>query len=243
MAVGHWSAGKLNPNDSFWGDTRMMANAFGLLMRWSQSAARVDLSLRDAVKDLQVGQQIALTSQYLVNSKGEMGIVALTGYVLKAGRSWKTPTTGYTILLPGYVSVANKIPVWSCSAFIIDVPGGDNIQIEQNYFTAPSIYSSAGAPTTDADAFVLTQERIESWYEVQLLDPYGTLKYQGKLTGVTGNYLTLPGFEYYAAPNDFIVLAPATTFGVGLATIWDAFLADDNALVDGSTDNATKWVP
>lgn len=244
MSVGHWQIPFWSPDDADWGNTRMVANAFGLVMRYSQSAARVDLSLRDSVVDLEVGQEVALTSQYLVNSEGNMGVQALTGYVLKAGRSWKTPTTAYTIILPGYLSPINKVSVWSCSALVVDVPGGDNIQVEANFFTAYPIVASEYAPATDAAAFELTFDLIGSWYDVQLLDQYGTLKYQGALTGISGNFMTLPGFDTYAAPGDVIVLAPATSFTANeLALIWDVFQADTAAQVDGSTDNARKWVP
>jgi len=243
MTVSHWQAGRVNPNDGFWGITRMMANAFGLIMRYSQSAARVDVSLRDAVVDLEVGQEIALTSQYLVNSDGDMGVAVLTGYVLKAARSWQTPTTAYTIILPGYLSPENQVPVWSCSARVEDVPGGDNIQVEANAFTLPSPLAPFGAPDTDAKAFKLTHDLIGTWYDVQLLDQYGTLKYQGALTNIIGNIMVLPGFDAYAVPGDIIVLADATTFGTGLNTIWDVFLADNTAEVAGSTDYARKWVP
>jgi hypothetical protein len=78
---------------------------------------------------------------------------------------------------------------------------------------------------------------------VQLLDPYGTLKYQGALVGVSGNILELPGFDAYAAPGDIIVLAPATSFSSVLDVIYDVFQASNAAQVDGSIDNASKWVP
>jgi hypothetical protein len=180
----------------------------------------------------------------LVNSEGEMGVQALTGYVLKAARSWATPTTAYTIILPGYLSPANKVKVWSCSAFVVDVPGGDFIQVEANAFTAQPGLASTGAPATDAEAFDRTQALIGSWYDVQLLDQYGTLKYQGALVGVSGNLLELPGFDTYASAGDIIVLAPATSFGAPeLTLIWDVFQANDAGQVDGSTANASKWVP
>ena len=243
MSIGHWTIPFKAPDDPSWGYSRMVANAFGLLMRYSQSAARVDLSLRDSEVDLNVGQEVAVTSQYLVNSEGEMGVQALTGYVLKAARSWATPTTAYTIILPGYLSPFNKIRVWSCSAVVDDVPGGDLIQVDANAFTAPPGLSY-GVPTTDANAFELTQGLIGSWYDVQLLDQYGTLKYQGALVGVSGNFLNLPLFENYAVQGDIIVLAPATSFGAPeLALIWDVFQANDAGQVDGSIDNASKWVP
>jgi hypothetical protein len=243
MTIGHWYCNNRNPDDPYWGNSRLLANAFGLIMRYSQSAARVDLSLRDSVNDLSIGQEIALSSDYIVNSSGGMGISQLTGYVLKAARSWSTPTTAYTIILPGYLSVSNKIAVWSCSARVDDVPGGDFIQVDANYFTAPPDIASQGAPTSDANAFELTHDLIGTWYDVQLLDQYGTLKYQGALVGVSGNQLELPGFEVYAAPGDIIVLAPATSFSSVLDVIYDVFQASNAAQVDGSIDNASKWVP
>ena len=221
----------------------MLANAFGMVMRYSQSAARVDLSLRDSEADLSIGQEVALSSDYIVNSSGGMGISLLTGYVLKAARSWATPTTAYTIILPGYLSPSSHVSSWSCSGLVVDVPGGDNIQIEANFFTAPPIIASPGAPETDAAAFNRTAEIIGNWYEVQLLDQYGTLKYQGALTSVSGNYLQLPGFDAYAMPGDIIVLAPATTFSAGdLNAIWDVFQADGTGQVSGSNDYARQWV-
>jgi hypothetical protein len=246
ISIGHWQIPFKAPDDPSWGYSRMVANAFGLLMRYSQSAARVDLSLRDSQVDLKVGQEVAVTSQYLVNSEGEMGVSVLTGYVLKAARSWATPTTAYTIILPGYLSPANKVKVWSCSARVDDVPGGDFIQVDANYFTAPPGLASEEAPVTDAEAFERTQALIGSWYDVQLLDQYGTFKYQGAAVGVDlpNNRLELPGFDTYAVPGDIIVLAPATSFGAPeLALIWDAFQANNAGQVDGLTANASKWVP
>ena len=244
ISISHWLIPFKAPDDASWGRTRMVANAFGLLMRYSQSAARVDLSLRDSVVDLQVGQEVAVTSQYIVNSDGEMGVQALTGYVLKAARSWQTPTTAYTIILPGYLSPSNKVSVWSCSARVEAVPGGDFILVEANAFTAPNGLASTGAPATDAEAFQRTHDLIGSWYEVQLLDQYGTLKFQGPLDGRSGNILDLPGFDAFAVIGDIIVLAPAPQFGaLELGLIWDVFQANDAGQVDGSTNYARKWVP
>jgi hypothetical protein len=125
-----------------------------------------------------------------------------------------------------------------------DVPGGDLIQIAVNEFTPSYPFVEPGQPDTDAKAFKLTYDLIGSWYEVQLLDQYGTLKYQGALAGVSGNFLGLPGFDAYAVPGDIIVLAPATTFSaIDLAAMYDAFLADNAAQVAGSIVNARKWVP
>jgi len=78
---------------------------------------------------------------------------------------------------------------------------------------------------------------------VQLLDQYGTLKYQGALVGVSGNDLELPGFDAYALSGDIIVLAPANAFGGNdLAAIWDVFQADSTGQVDGTSDYARTWV-
>lgn len=241
VSVGHWQVFFQDPSSSAWSLTRMVANAFGLVMRYSQSAARVDLSLRDSVVDLEVGQEVALSSQYLVNSDGDMGISVLTGYVLKAARSWSTPTTAYTIILPGYLSPSAHVSVWSCSALVVDVPGGDDIEVDSNIFTAPPIIASPGAPATDAAAFKRTYDLLGSWYSVQLLDQYGTLKHKGGLTGISGNMMTLPGFDAYAVPGDIIVLDTAVTF-TPFDAIWDVFQADSAGQVVGQTDNARQWV-
>jgi len=241
--VGHWQTVFRAPDSPDWSRSKMLANAFGLIMRYSQSAARVDLSLRDSEADLSIGQEIALSSDYIVNSSGGMGISLLTGYVLKAARSWSTPTTAYTIILPGYLSPTAKVSVWSCSGLVTDVPGGDLIEIDANFFTAPPVIATPGAPATDAAAFQLTHDIIGNWYDVQLLDQYGTLKYQGALAGVSGNDLNLPGFDAYAVAGDIIVLAPASTFSAGdLAAIWDVFQADSSGNVSGSSDYARTWV-
>jgi hypothetical protein len=81
---------------------------------------------------------------------------------------------------------------------------------------------------------------------VQLLDQYGTLKWQGPLEGVDvpGSRLELPGFEDYAAAGDIIVLADASYFGsVNINNIYDVFQANDAGQVRGSVNNARKWVP
>jgi hypothetical protein len=129
---------------------------------------------------------------------------------------------------------------------VVDVPGGDFIQVETNYFVAPPGLFDTGAPPTDAEAFVYTHDLMGSWYDVQLLDQYGTLKYQGALVGVDvpGSKLELPGFDAYAVQGDIIVLADASYFGsVNINNIYDVFQANDAGAVAGSEDNARKWVP
>jgi hypothetical protein len=243
--VGHWQTVFRAPDSPDWSRSKMLANAFGLIMRYSQSAARVDLSLRDSVNDLSIGQEIALSSDYIVNSSGGMGINQLTGYVLKAARSWSTPTTAYTIILPGYLSPTAKVSVWSCSGLVVDVPGGDFIQIETNFFTAPPVIASPGAPATDAAAFKLTHDIIGTWYDVQLLDQYGTFKANTALLSVDlpNNQLEVPGFDGLASAGDIIVLAVANAFIPNdLNAIWDVFQADSSGQVSGSVDYARTWV-
>jgi hypothetical protein len=81
---------------------------------------------------------------------------------------------------------------------------------------------------------------------VQLLDQYGTFKAQTALESVDvpGNQLELPGFDGISSPGDIIVLSPSIDFPPStLALIWDVFQANDAGQVDGSTANASKWVP
>jgi hypothetical protein len=214
-------------------------------MRYSQSAARVDVTLRDAVVDLTIGQEVALSSDYIVNSDGEMGVSLLTGYVLKAARSWSTPTTAYTIILPGYLSPAAHVSVWSVSALIIDIRSVDKVELEANFYTAPPVISSEGAPISDTDAFRLSTETYGGPFDVQLLDGYGTLKGQFPLLSidVPNNLMEFTGIGAAAAIGDIIVLAPATFFGAGLDTVWDVFQADSSGQVAGVTNNARQWVP
>jgi hypothetical protein len=245
LSVGHWCVFPYPPNDFNWAETRMVANAFGLVMRYSQSAARVDVTLRDAVVDLTIGQEVALSSDYIVNSDGEMGVSLLTGYVLKAARSWSTPTTAYTIILPGYLSPAAHVSVWSVSALIIDIRSVDKVELEANFYTAPPIISSEGAPISDTDAFRLSTETYGGPFDVQLLDGYGTLKGQFPLLSidVPNNLMEFTGIGAAAAIGDIIVLAPATFFGAGLDTVWDVFQADSSGQVARVTNNARQWVP
>jgi glutaconate CoA-transferase subunit B len=78
----------------------MMANAFGLVMRYSQSAARVDLSLRDSQADLSIGQEVALSSDFIVNSDGEMELRSVhPGATLDEVKS----TIGWEIRTPANV--------------------------------------------------------------------------------------------------------------------------------------------
>ena len=128
---------------------------------------------------------------------------------------------------------------------VVDVPGGDDIQVEVNEFTLPAGLAPDGTPTRDVEAFLYTYQRYGSWYQVQLLDQYGTLKYQGALTGVdlTANKMTLPGFDAYAVPGDIIVLDSAATFAPQIGLLWDVFLADNTAQVYGSNAFARKWAP
>ena len=124
------------------------------------------------------------------------------------------------------------------------MPGGDFIEIDANFFTAPPVIASPGAPATDAAAFQLTHDIIGTWYDVQLLDQYGTFKVGGSLLSVDvpNNRLEIPSFDGVASPGDIIVLAVANAFFNDLNAIWDVFQADSNGQVSGSADYARTWV-
>ena len=244
VSVGHWQTNFFPPNEAPWSLSKMVANAFGMVMRYSQSAARVDLSLRDSVVDLDIGQEVALSSQYIVNSDGGMGISQLTGYVLKAARSWQTPTTAYTIILPGYLSPAAHVSVWSCSGLVVDVPSDDSVQLEANFFTPVPLAQSPGTPASDTEAFRRTADLYGGLYDVQVLDQYLTLKNQFTLTNidVPGNKLEAINLGLTAMPGDIVLLAQANYFFSGVDTLWDVFQADTGGYVVGSQANARKWV-
>jgi hypothetical protein len=89
-------------------NSQMFANAVNTVTRFSQAAAMVEVVYRDDVFDLVVGQQVAFSSDYVPNADGGMGVTLATGFVLKAARSWQTPTTAYTIALPGYLTSRSR---------------------------------------------------------------------------------------------------------------------------------------
>jgi hypothetical protein len=225
-------------------ESQMFANAVNTVTRFSQAAAMVDVVYRDDVFDLVVGQQVAFSSAYVPNADGGMGVTLATGFVLKAARSWQTPTTAYTIALPGYLSPINRIAVFSCSGTVVSVVG-DDVVIAPNDFTLPAGQASEGAPTSDAAAFDLSLQLAGGPINLVLRDQYGTDQGVTALLApgdVAGNTLIgIPAISAVAVPGDVIVLSRATS-QTSVATLWDTFQADTAGNVDSSPALAYKWV-
>lgn len=224
--------------------TEMFVNAVQMVTRYSQAAALVDVVYRNDVFDLIVGQQVVFSSDYVPNADGAMGVTLASGFVMKAARSWQTPTTAYTIALPGYLSPINRVAVYSCSGTVVSVSGND-IVIAPNDYTAPSGVATEGAPTSDAEAFDLTLSLQGGPVEVMLRDTYGTSLGAGdSLASVnvgTDTLVNLPNIAAVASPGDVIVLQPATA-QTSVTTLWDAFQADTSGQVNNKDADAYKWV-
>jgi hypothetical protein len=225
-------------------NSQMFANAVNTVTRFSQAAAMVDVVYRDDVFDLVVGQQVAFSSDYVPNADGGMGVTLATGFVLKAARSWQTPTTAYTIALPGYLSPINRVSVFSCSGTVVSVSGND-IVIAPNDFTQPPARASEGAPSSDVQAFELSLQLQGGPLNLVLRDQYGT--YQGAANNLSAvnvganKLLNLPAIAAVAVPGDVVVLSRATGQS-SVDTLWDAFQADTAGQVNGSADLAYQWV-
>lgn len=220
------------------------AFANAAIVRYSLPAATLGVSLRDAVADLDVGQSVIVSTAYLPNAFGTMGIENASGIVLKAARSWATPTTDYSILLTGYLNAVSGIALVAPSGRVT-VPGTSDLRIADNDFTRV-LPTSPGAPVNDADAFLQTVKISGvSPLPVQLLDQYGTLKATDTCivtaTSAANSLLLFSGspFGGVAAVGDIVCLDVAT--GYFPATMWDAFQADAIGEVAGSTNNAREW--
>lgn len=151
-----WNEGATVVNNFIIGSS-WFALANQAIVRYSQPAARVVVTYQDAVSDLVVGETVAFSTAYLPSATGEMGVALAVGIVLKAARSWKTPTTEYTLLLFGYTqATANAVPLISVAARATGPAVGDTIPIEPVWFTRGAS-ATGGAPTSDAWAFVQTQ--------------------------------------------------------------------------------------
>jgi hypothetical protein len=164
--------------------------------------------------------------------------------VLKAARSWQTPTTAYTIALPGYLSPINRVSVFSCSGTVVSVSGND-IVIAPNDFTQPPAQASEGAPTKDVEAFERSLELQGGPINLVLRDQYGTSQVAGNnLSAVNvgaNKLLNLPAIAAVAVAGDVVVLARATAQS-SVDTLWDAFQADVSGNVNGSPTLAYQWV-
>jgi hypothetical protein len=217
------------------------AYANAAIVRYSSPAATLGVSLRNAVRDLNVGESVIVSTAYLPNAYGTMGIENASGIVIKAARSWATPTTDYSILLTGYLNAVSGIALIAPSARI-DAVVGDKLDIAAHAFTR-STGLSPGAPVNDADAFLQVRE-ISGVYPlpVQLLDPYGTLIATDTCVVDVANsrlvFASAP-FGGAASANDFVCLDTAANYFP--ATMWDAFQTDVVGEVAGSTSNAREW--
>ena len=174
----------------------------------------MEVTYRDDVYDLEVGEFIAFSSEFVPSAQGTMGVLNATGYVLKAARSWKTPTTTYTLFLYGYLTATNKISVISSSGRVREVINDTTIRIDVNVYTPPVALARPGAPTTDAASFKQSLDRfLGKALPLQLLDQYGTPYFvTALLTGVdlANDYLEFDGDQFAGAKvGDVIVIADA----------------------------------
>ena len=169
-----WNEGA-NTVNSFILGSSFFANANQAIVRYSQPAAKVVVTYRDAVSDLVVGETVAFSTAYLPSATGEMGVAQAVGIVIKAARSWKTPTTEYTLLLFGYTqATAGAVPLIGASARCVGGTVGDSIPVEPVWFTRGTS-ATGGAPTSDVEAFYQTALLAGTPYlAVVLLDANGT---------------------------------------------------------------------
>jgi len=224
-------------------------NGTNIVTRYSQAAAIIEVTLRNATKELAIGDFVSFSSAFVPNGAGSMGVVNATGIVIKAVRSWQTPTSSYTLFLPGYLFAANRVSTVSVSAKVVSVPFSGTVEVEYNAFTRPTGFGPAGAPTTDAEVFQQSLERIVSnappSFFCALYDEYGTpYGLSARLLSTTANTLTFNTGDFDTAiAGDIIIMDVAQNFtGGDLEACWDAFQADSGGLVDGSTDKAYPWV-
>ena len=224
-------------------------NGTNIVTRYSQSAAIIEVTLRNATKTLAIGDFVAFSSAFVPNGAGSMGVVNATGIVIKAVRSWQTPTTSYTLFLPGYLFEANRVSTVSVSAKVVSVPVSGTVEVEYNAFTNPLPMN--GSPTTDAAAFEQTLQNIVSVppnFICALYDQYGTPHgIPARLLSTTANTLTFNGSSFdVAVLGDIIIMNVASNAFSGssadLEACWDAFQADSSGSVNGSPDFAYPWV-
>jgi hypothetical protein len=228
-------------------DTQINAwrSAVAIVSRYGQASAMVELTYRDQVFDLNVGESVALSSAYLPNGVGSMGVFAATGFVLKAARSWLTPSTTYSIVLPGYLYAATRSSYVSVTGTVNYLDVGElMVIIEPNDYTLPAGEALEGAPTSDAEAFAQALERAPSGsLKCQLVNQYGTgYAVFAELLSVSGDTLTFDAPLTGAIPGDKIILDYGSHFAAAdLAASWDAFQADSIGQVGGSIQYAFPW--
>lgn len=223
-------------------------NGTNIVTRYSQTAAIIQVTLRNATKTLSLGEFVAFSSEFIPNGAGSMGVVNATGIVIKAVRSWQTPTSSYTLFLPGYLFSANRVSTVSVSAKVVSVPATTVVQIELNSFTNPEPQN--GSPASDAEAFEQTLQRTAgtpSFY-CALYDEYGTpYGITARLFNVGLNALqfTSPNFDGAVAGDIIIMDVASSAFSTmpdDLENCWDAFQADAIGEVYNDADFSYPWV-
>ena len=226
-------------------------NGTDMVLRYSQAAGIIEVTLRNETKELAIGEYVAFSSEFIPNGAGSMAVINATGIVLKATRSWQTPTTSYTLFLPGYLYAANRVSQVSVSARVVAFASTGVIQIEENAFTLPAPLAQLNAPTTDAQAFEQSLQRITNspkYYFCALYDQYGTpYNLTTKLLDVDlPDKLEFGGSEFDSAiAGDIIIMNFATnafgTLPADLEECWDAFQADSAGMVNGDAAFSYPW--
>jgi len=228
-------------------NSQAMRDGVNLVTRYSKAAAIVEVTYRDAVYDLNVGEFIAFSSEFVPSALGTMGVVNATGFVLKAARSWKTPTTTYTLFLYGYLTATNRISLISATGVVREVIDDYTIKIETNAYTPPAGLARPGAPTSDAAAFEETRDRYDGKLPLQLLDEYGTpylLEANLISVDVPNDTLTFDDIQFAGAQvGDVIVIAPSISLNVDkLAEMYDSTQADGTGQVLGDAALSYPWM-
>lgn len=221
-------------------------NGTNIVTRYSQSAALIEVTLRNETKTLSIGQFVSFSSAFIPNGAGSMGVVNATGIVLKAVRSWQTPTSSYTLFLPGYLFAANRVSQVSVSGRVVSVPSTGVVEIQQNDFTSST--PQVGGPATDQEAFQQVLDRcvnVPPDIKCALYDEYGTpYGITERLTSVSGTNLVFSTGDFdTAVAGDIIVLEFASSQDSdNLSASWDAFQADSTGLVNSDAALSYPWV-
>lgn len=229
------------------GNSQSFQTAVAMVQRYSKAAAVVTVTYRDSIYDLNVGEFVSLSSDKIPNAGGTMGVIGATGYVLKAERSWKTPTTKYTIWLYGYLTAVSKLSVVSSSGRVREVIDDYTVKIDTNIYTLGAPFTRQGAPASDAASFQQSLVRYGGKLPLQLLDEYGTPYFIiASLTSVDVPNDTLT-FDNDAMKDakvgDVIVIAPASSLDPDkLATMFDATQAKDDGTILGDETLCYPWM-
>jgi hypothetical protein len=136
------------------------------------------------------------------------------------------------------------------SAKVVNVPMSGTVEVEYNAFTNPLPMN--GSPTTDAEAFEQSLQRITAYvpprFYCALFDQYGTpYGLTSLLLSTTANMLIFDDGQFdTAVAGDIITMdTVSNTFqgnSADVAASWDAFQADASGIVYGSYDLAYPWV-